>query len=66
MYEEFSNWSQYLSQWRMAPTENKKKKKISHALSIGNSPEDKVVGILGMGGIGRAIRDRLKPFGLGK
>ena len=21
MIEEFSNWSQYLSQWRMAPTE---------------------------------------------
>lgn len=30
---------------------------------LGRSPEGKVVGILGMGGIGRAIRDRLKPFG---
>ena len=42
------------------------KKKSSHAFSIGHSPEDKIVGILGMGGIGRAIRDRLKPFGFSK
>ncbi|EGW32874.1 uncharacterized protein SPAPADRAFT_60219 [Spathaspora passalidarum NRRL Y-27907] len=33
---------------------------------LGRSPESKVVGILGMGGIGRAIRDRLKPFGFKK
>lgn len=30
---------------------------------IGYDPEGKVVGILGMGGIGRAIRARLEPFG---
>lgn len=30
---------------------------------LGYDPEGKVVGILGMGGIGRAIRDRLEPFG---
>ncbi|KAA8897281.1 hypothetical protein DIURU_005258 [Diutina rugosa] len=30
---------------------------------IGRCPSSKVVGILGMGGIGRAIRDRLAPFG---
>lgn len=33
---------------------------------IGYEPEEKVVGILGMGGIGRAIRDRLEPFGFEK
>ncbi|EMG46241.1 GOR1 Glyoxylate reductase 1 [Candida maltosa Xu316] len=33
---------------------------------LGHSPEGKVVGILGMGGIGRAIRDRLEPFGFSK
>lgn len=33
---------------------------------IGWDPEGKVVGILGMGGIGRAIRDRLEPFGFKK
>lgn len=33
---------------------------------LGHSPEGKVVGILGMGGIGRAIRDRLQPFGFSK
>lgn len=33
---------------------------------IGRCPEGKTVGILGMGGIGRAIRDRLVPFGFKK
>ncbi|KAK6457303.1 alpha-ketoisocaproate reductase [Scheffersomyces xylosifermentans] len=33
---------------------------------LGRLPESQVVGILGMGGIGRAIRDRLKPFGFQK
>ncbi|AOA65335.1 Glyoxylate reductase [Komagataella phaffii CBS 7435] len=32
----------------------------------GHDPAGKVVGIYGMGGIGRAIRDRLKPFGFKK
>lgn len=30
---------------------------------LGHDPEGKTLGILGMGGIGRAIRDRLQPFG---
>ncbi|QPG74990.1 hypothetical protein FOA43_002330 [Brettanomyces nanus] len=33
---------------------------------IGHDPEGKTLGILGMGGIGRAIRDRMKPFDLNK
>lgn len=33
---------------------------------IGNDPEGKVLGILGMGGIGKTIRDRLVPFGFSK
>ncbi|EGV61068.1 glyoxylate reductase [Yamadazyma tenuis] len=33
---------------------------------LGHNPSAKVVGILGMGGIGRAIRDRLVPFGFKK
>lgn len=33
---------------------------------IGNDPEEKVLGILGMGGIGRTIRDRLLPFKFSK
>lgn len=33
---------------------------------IGHDPEGKVLGILGMGGIGRTIRDRLVPFGFSK
>jgi gluconate 2-dehydrogenase len=33
---------------------------------IGHSIQDKVVGILGMGAIGRAVRDRLSGFGLKK
>lgn len=34
--------------------------------TVGLEPEGKTVGILGMGGIGRAIRDRLLPFGFEK
>ncbi|GME95742.1 unnamed protein product [Ambrosiozyma monospora] len=34
--------------------------------AIGHDPEHKVLGILGMGGIGRAVRDRAKPFGFSK
>ena len=30
---------------------------------VGHDPDGKVLGILGMGGIGRTIRDRLEPFG---
>ncbi|KAH3668280.1 hypothetical protein OGAPHI_002034 [Ogataea philodendri] len=33
---------------------------------IGHDPEGKVLGIYGMGGIGRAVRDRAKPFGFKK
>lgn len=33
---------------------------------IGHDPEGKVLGIFGMGGIGRAVRDRAKPFGFSK
>lgn len=33
---------------------------------LGHEPEGKVVGILGMGGIGRAIKKRLEPFGFEK
>lgn len=36
------------------------------AAPLGHCPEGKTLGILGMGGIGRAIRDRLKPFGFEK
>ncbi|KAG7749477.1 hypothetical protein KL912_001478 [Ogataea haglerorum] len=33
---------------------------------VGHDPEGKVLGIYGMGGIGRAVRDRAKPFGFRK
>lgn len=33
---------------------------------IGHDPEGKVLGIFGMGGIGRAVRDRARPFGFSK
>lgn len=33
---------------------------------IGHDPEGKVLGILGMGGIGKTIRDKLSPFGFSK
>ncbi|ODV85164.1 hypothetical protein CANARDRAFT_199044 [[Candida] arabinofermentans NRRL YB-2248] len=33
---------------------------------IGHDPEGKVLGIYGMGGIGRAVRDRAAPFGFSK
>lgn len=33
---------------------------------LGHDPEGKTIGILGMGGIGRAIRDRLVPFNFSK
>lgn len=35
-------------------------------VAFGREPEGCVVGILGLGGIGRAIRDRLVPFGFKK
>lgn len=35
-------------------------------VAIANDPEGKVLGIIGMGGIGRAVRDRCVPFGFSK
>lgn len=35
-------------------------------VSLGHDPVGKVLGIVGMGGIGRAIRDRAAPFGFEK
>lgn len=35
-------------------------------VAIANDPRGKVLGIVGMGGIGRAVRDRCKPFGFSK
>ncbi|KAL6453820.1 GOR1 Glyoxylate reductase 1 [Candida maltosa Xu316] len=42
------------------------KPSIHRSFPMGMSPEGKVLGILGMGGIGRAIRDKLTPFGFEK
>lgn len=39
---------------------------IGRGVKLGKDPEGQTVGILGMGGIGRAIRDRLQPFGFEK
>ncbi|KAI3405281.1 GOR1 [Candida oxycetoniae] len=41
-------------------------KEKSAGAKLAHSPEGKSIGILGMGGIGKAIRDRLKPFGFKK
>lgn len=35
-------------------------------VEIGHDPEGKVLGIIGMGGIGRAVRDRVVPLGFSK
>lgn len=35
-------------------------------VALGHEPLSQTIGIFGMGGIGRAIRDRLKPFGFKK
>lgn len=35
-------------------------------VEIGHDPEGKVLGIIGMGGIGRAVRDRVAPLGFKK
>lgn len=35
-------------------------------VGLAHDPRGKVVGIVGMGGIGRALRDRLAPFGFSK
>ncbi len=37
-------------------------KELNSKVPMGHDPEGKVIGIFGMGGIGRAIRDRLAPF----
>lgn len=42
------------------------KPEIGRGVGVGKDPEGLTVGILGMGGIGRAIRDRLVPFGFEK
>ena len=46
--------------WPKAAAEGKTVIEMAH------SPQGKVLAILGMGGIGRAIRDRLTPFGFDK
>ncbi|PYI05191.1 hypothetical protein BO78DRAFT_447854 [Aspergillus sclerotiicarbonarius CBS 121057] len=38
---------------------------FKQGVGFGNDPQDKVLGILGMGRIGRAIQSRCEPFGLG-
>ncbi|OWB54594.1 hypothetical protein B5S28_g444 [[Candida] boidinii] len=42
------------------------KKEKCAGTPVGNDPSSQVLGILGMGGIGRTIRDRLLPFGFKK
>ncbi|RCK56454.1 Glyoxylate reductase 1 [Candida viswanathii] len=47
-------------QWPMAAAEGR------NVIDMAHSPQGKTLAILGMGGIGRAIRDRLTPFGFEK
>ncbi|RCK61011.1 Glyoxylate reductase 1 [Candida viswanathii] len=47
-------------QWPKAAAEGR------NVIDMAHSPQGKTLAILGMGGIGRAIRDRLTPFGFDK
>ncbi len=45
---------------------NLRKGKWITGVDLGEDPSSKVLGILGMGGIGRRVRDRAQPFGFKK